>query len=45
MICAYIMINMDLLGLIVGTCWVLLGIVVLIVRLKYMKLDGGMNWY
>lgn len=45
MICAYIMINMDLLGLIVGTCWVLLGIVVLIVRLKYMKLDGEMNWY
>lgn len=43
-ICGFIMINMDLLGLAVGSLWVLIGIVLLIVRVKYFKINEGLDW-
>ncbi len=43
-ICGFIMINMDLLGLVVGSFWVIIGIVLLVIRIKYFKLDEGLDW-
>lgn len=44
LICGFIMFNMDVLGLIVGSSWLILGTILLIVRLKYFKIDENLDW-
>ena len=43
LICGFIMFSMDLLGLAVGSLWVIIGIILLIIRVKYFKINEGLN--
>src|SRR5699024_6677892 len=44
LICGFIMINMDVTGLIAGVTWIAIGTTLLIARIKYFKVNENLDW-